>query len=361
MYIGDKQSYLDEQINDNINQYYLDVLGKKAYYRIYTNPNWLDASVSVQDVASFYLVDDIYADTSSLTPLEIKVDSTSEYLEIDKSDLQEFIQDDRAFVYLKTVVIEDTLKDYVGFKLNYLNDDSNTGLTMLINSVSKEASYYEFTNNREKIYYFHKSLFDNEKNNLSISIGTASNYVHPYIISAKLEIKDNLSIIDSQEVTYNNTETYLDNVNIPVNKVKVQDDINNVLEITINTTYQEHDTSAHAISFDELLSSSPSTRVFITDSLTNPEWIEVRLSNLSRLNNLTISTTNPLYYYYEDSPKTIVLELFYDSKLVSGFSPVVNVFNSLVLKPINNHSRIINALYLFDTFMPNEAPLTVTF
>ncbi|MDD4210871.1 MAG: hypothetical protein PHC46_00555, partial [Clostridia bacterium] len=238
LYLGDKETFNDEQIENNLIQDYLDIMGKKAYYRLSLNPDLYDSNTQIENIASFYLVENIYQSTTNLTPLTINRDSISAYLEVNKSDLEQFIEDEKAGVYLKAVIKEEVLtEDYVGFKLNYLNGDLNTGIKIEVDELNHFLNYSEFNQNNETIYYFHKSYLYNDtiQNNLIMSFGNQNYYNDmPYMISTKIEISklNDLNIIASYETNYPGNEVYADNISLQNHGIELQEDVKNLFIIT---------------------------------------------------------------------------------------------------------------------------------
>jgi hypothetical protein len=366
LYLGDKNNFEDEQIENNLSEEYLSLTGKKAYYRLSLNPNFYDSNIDVTDVASFYLVYNIYDSTTNLTELTIKKDSIGEYLEIDKADIEKFISNDTAGLYLKTVIKENALaKDYFGLKLNYLNNDLNTGLTIHINELqSYPVCYNEFLEDDNFIYYFHKSQLYNgtTENGLNIWFGN-NNYFGdmPYVLATEIKISrlNNTGFIFSDIINYPAYSIYDGTTVLKNHGIPLIDNIKNVLEITVKTTYQNRDTSTHSIDFNTLLNNNYEINepLFITNSINNPQWIEVTEDNLPQLNNLTISVNSPLYFYSHKDYMAFPLDLYNsDMKMVSAYSLACNVRGN-VITIINDDYTIylVYALYLKNAYLPENA------
>ena len=363
IYFGNEDTFLDEGIDFGLDEGYLTTLGNKAFYRLNLNQQYFDISTTnVEDVASFYLVDNIYTDTSNLTPLTIKRDLTSAYLEINISDIENFIENNRAGLFIKTVINEDILQqDYVGFELNYENQDSYTGVTIRNDENTYALNYCDFVSNKKIVYYYNKSvLFDSEGNylnNLSISVG--GNYYDleskPYLISTNINMTsvNNTSFNYSDSKNYTGSDDYYDDIYITDLSLSL---LKNIFIINIETIFQSFDTSNHAIDFSAIFQNSNLNQtIYITDNLSVPNWIEVKSENLEQLNELTINVDSPLYYYIEGEWGTALpFELNYILKGYSNTSCVNNITNEQMY--IQNYT--IYALYLIDSYLSEDVQLT---
>ena len=360
MYIGDKNTFQEEDIYNNLDASYLNVLGKKAFYRIHLSAEYETAMV--EDIADFYLVNNPYVDITNLTPVSINRDEVSAYIEINKADIEQFINDDIAHVLLKTVIKEDILKsDLVGFKLNYENNDSVTGIMK-----GSYASYYEYTSDTNIIYYFKKSVFSGDNSNhLEISIGT-SNIHEPYFIP-KIEsvnfvitkLNDSTSIFD-KTVSYTEP-VFADYVALDDYVIELDDNEKNVFVIDIKTNFENKETSLHAISFDNLFNdiNELTQTVFISNNITASNWIEVKQENLTQLNELNISITSPLYYYIVgEDYSSLQFHISYNETNISNESIAIDILCNAINVEKGNSYYAIYALYLEAAYLPAEVELS---
>lgn len=368
LYLGDKNKFEDEQIESSLIEESLRIMGKKAYYRLSLNPNFYNSDIEVKDVASFYLVENIDEDTTNLTELTIKKDSISEYLEIEKSDIEQFISDNTAGLYLKTVIKEDALiNDYFGLQLNYVNNDLNTGVEIYINESHREyASYLEFLEDDELIYYFHKSQLYNDEvqNAFNISFGNSNYYGDmPYILATEFRISrlNSADFIFSKMIDDYPADSVYDGKELIENhEISLIENEKNIFEITVKTTYQSPDASNHQVGFNAVFDNDYklSKPIYIANSITNPEWIELTEDNLPQLNNLTISASEPLYVYSYDYA-SLPLELYDGNmKLVSAYSLVNDVRGNAIMiyDDYDNYCNVY-ALYLNKLYIPADTSI----
>lgn len=362
LYLGNKENFAQEQIETNINTETLNSIGKQIFYRLIPNEN-LFGETAVSNIADFYLVDDIFKNVENLTPLAIKNDLTSSYLEINKADILPYVEDDKATLFIKTVVKDNVLGDYyVGFEQNYVGQDTNIELQIQNEFGTTFFNYVDFTSSHKTFKYFLKSkLFNNNEylNTLKVLIGNDDGMQNkPYLISAKIDITSNIdeSFSKTQNISYENSNSYFDTISI--NDLSLFQG-KNIFKIDIDTTFESYDTAMHQINFDHLFENGElSPKIYISNNLTNPNWIELKQENLTELNSLTISSYSPLYYYIDETSTNLPFNLVYENNIVSNTSYVYDIFGNSISFSQGGQYKEIHAMYLPFSYIIANAELT---